>query len=288
MQVRFSNPIRAAAISALCMSGAAYGAGVVDVTPANMNGWSFNSFDDNASPVNSGPYAGTAQMTIGPVGLPPGVTPPYGTGSAHLATNVGAGDGAETIATNNFDGTALSALTSLSYSTFVTANNGQQFPYIVLAVSTDGNPLTPTGSNLDFIDFEPPYQTPAAGGSGVPNQGATAIGTWQTWDAKNGYWDTPGTDGGFDEVEPLLSTYPNAVIVDPSAFDPGFAGINLQVGFGSPGDTFDGNVDGFALGTAGGTTTYNFDPSAIPEPASIGLLGLGALGLVRRRRASGK
>jgi hypothetical protein len=285
MFVRFLTPIRTAAIAALSISGAAYGATTVNVTPANMNGWSFNSFDNNFNPVSTGTYAGTGQMVVGPVGLPPQVTPPVGTGSAHLATNVGAGDGAETIATDNFDGTRLDAITSMSYSTFVTANNGQQFPYIGLAISTDGNPLLSDQSNLAFIDFEPPYQTPATGGASVPNQGATALGTWQTWDAKNGDWDTPGTNGGFNEVEPLLSAYPNAVIANPSAFYPGFAGINLQVGFGGSGDIFDGNVDAFSLGTAAGTTTYNFDPSAVPEPASIGLLGLGTIGLVRRRRA---
>jgi hypothetical protein len=255
------------------------------VTPSNMNGWAFGSFDGNFNPVNSGPYAGTAQMTTGPA------TPPLGTGSAHLATNPGFGDGAEIITTNNFNGTSLSAITTLSYWAYMASNgpvNNQQFPYLEVAISTDGNPIQPDGSNLDFITFEPPYQQHSTGNPSLPDQGPTVLNEWQPWNAQEGGWydGTIGGDGG-DNVQPLsafISAYPDATIADPSAAVPGFGGLSLQVGFADSTSVFDGNVDDVTLGTAGGSTTYDFEPAAVPEPASVGLLVAGSAALLMRRR----
>ncbi|HYA16272.1 MAG TPA: hypothetical protein VEF06_02340 [Bryobacteraceae bacterium] len=68
--------------------------------------------------------------------MPAPATPPLGTGSANVYVPVNSGgstgDGAEAIATTSLDVQPLSALTSLSYSTCVTANNGQRFPYLQL------------------------------------------------------------------------------------------------------------------------------------------------------------
>jgi hypothetical protein len=218
-------------------------------------------------------------------------TPPLGTGSAHLATNPGFGDGAEIIATNNFDGTSLSAITSLSYWAYM-ANNGpinnQQFPYLGVAISTDGNPIQSDGSNLDFMHFEPPYQQHSTGNPSLPDQGPTVLNEWQGWNAQEGgWWDGVIGGSGGDHVQPLsafIAAYPNAIIADPSSVYPGFEGVNLQVGFADNTSTFDGNVDDFTLGTASASTTYDFEPAAVPEPASFSLLGIGALALLRRRR----
>ena len=40
------------------------------------------------------------------------------------------------------------------------------------------------------------------------------------------------------------------------------------------------------LASAKGTITYTYTAAPVPEPASMAALGLGALGLVRRRKAS--
>lgn len=257
----------------------------VNVTPSNMNGWTLNSFDDNGNIVNSGPYLGTAAMAPGPA------TPPLGTGSAHLATPVGAGDGAAAIATENYDGTLLSSITSLSYSAYDVNNapNDQQFPYLAVSIDThtkDGN-----GNEVfDTLFFEPPYQTPGSGNPSLPDQGATVQNVWQSWNAfVGGWWDNNGVAGPGTGVEPLsafLAAYPNATIANGGY--PGLGGIALQVGFASSGDTFDGYVDDFTIGINGVDTTYNFDPSPAPEPAElVGLLGMGGVGLLlvtRRRR----
>ena len=80
----------AVACAGLLSAGVA-GAATVVVSPANMEGWSFQSFDGNFAPVSSGNYLGTAQMVNGPG------TPPFGTGSANLATNPGYGNGSEAL-----------------------------------------------------------------------------------------------------------------------------------------------------------------------------------------------
>ena len=263
------------------------GAATVVVSPENMNGWAFQSFDGNSNPVSSGNYVGTGQMVSGPG------TAPFGIGSANLATAPGYGNGSEALSTQAYDGTKLSAITSLSYYTYMTTNNGSQFPYIGLAISTDGNPITSNGSNLDFIDFEPPYQTPTSGNPTLPNQGPTMLNTWQFWNALAGGWDAPYAGTGVTSLAAFIQSNPNATIADPSSVFPGFAGINLQVGFGNPADNFNGNVDGFSIGVSNGgpstVTTFDFEPA--PIPASFGLVAIGSLALIggmalRRRTAS--
>ncbi|HEX4054104.1 MAG TPA: PEP-CTERM sorting domain-containing protein [Tepidisphaeraceae bacterium] len=269
----------AAALTAISGVAGISRANTVVVSPTNMNGWTLNSFDDNGTIVNSGPYYGTAAMVTGPA------TPPLGVGSAELATPVGHGDGAAAIATEGYDGTLLSSVTALSYSTYDVTNNGSQFPYLTISIAqNDGS------GNTDTLFFEPPYQQPATGNPALPDQGAPVQNQWQTWNAfVGGYWDNngignPGTPEGLSPgVEPLAAfeaAYPLATIANGGYT--GLGGIAMQVGFAS--GTAEGYVDAFTIGVAGVNTTYNFEPAAVPEPASFSILGLGALALLRRRR----
>jgi hypothetical protein len=262
----------------------------MEVTPSNMNGWTLNSFDDNGTIVNSGPYDGTAAMATGPA------TPPLGVGSAQLATPVGAGDGAAAIATGTYNGTPLSSITALSYWTYDVTNNGQQFPYLAISVNTgdidNSGDAGATADTADTLFFEPPYQQPSTGNPSLPDQGAPVQNQWQSWNAyTGGFWDNDslagmtayGGAGDEQSLATYLLDYPAATIVD-SGF-PGLGGIAMQVGFGAPGDTEDGYVDAFTIGVGGVNTTYDFEPNAVPEPASAGLLLVGgATALMRRRR----
>jgi hypothetical protein len=267
----------AISITGLAASRAA--AATVNVTPSNMNGWTLNLFDDNGDIASIPPYTGgTAAMVTGPA------TPPIGSGSAHLATAVGAGDGAAAIATEAYDGTLLSSITALGYSTYDVTNNGQQFPYLAISINTND-----MDSDVDTLFFEPPYQQHATGNPSLPDQGPTAQNIWQTWNAYvGGYWDNLGNASPGTGVEPLstfLTAYPLATIANGGL--PGLGGIAMQVGFGSSGETEDGYVDAFTIGVSGVNTTYNFDPNPVPEPTSLVLFGLGAIGVglaVRRRR----
>ncbi len=249
LKVRWGIALLAIPLALAMVATPTFAAGTVIVYPGNMDGWSFHKFDGNFMPTT----AGTAEMVNGPA------TPPLGTGSAHLATAPGAGDGSAQIGSSDYDGVKLSQITSLSYSTYMTANNGQQFPYLVLCVSTTGG-TTPD----DFVEFEPPYQNPTSGNPALPNQGPTMLNTWQRWNALeggwySGLWAAPGA-----AVQPLsnyISLYPNATIANSSqCVSMGAAGgIGLQVGYGSPTDNFDGNVDAPTIGVSGTDTTYDFE-----------------------------
>lgn len=259
-------------------------ANVVKITPNSMGNWAFANSDANGT-VGNNP-TGSGSMVTGPA------TPPLGVGSANLATGNGTvgGDGAEILSDTGYAGTLLSSLTSLSYSTYDTLNNGQQFPYLGLEIAT-GLVSTP----YDQFFFEPPYQTPTTGNPSLPNQGATALNTWQSWNAlTGGWWDnnglcSPGT--GVELLAACTSTFVNPTIVNsvgtPGVLD-GVGGVQFAVGFAGPTDQFNGYVDAFTIGVNGVDTTFDFEPGAapVPEPASLVLFGtaLAGLGLVRSRR----
>ena len=259
---------------AVLPTGAA--ASVIDVTPSNMGSWAFSNADGNG--VTGGNPTGSGSMVAGPG------TAPLGIGSANLATGDGTvgGDGAELLSDTEFAGLALGSITSLSYSTYDTLNNGQQFPYLSLEVETPGGVY-------DQLFFEPPYQTPGAGNPSLPDQGATTIDTWQTWNAlEGGWWDNSGTcgSGGSGVVSfsscvtalndpTIVNSFGSAGVLD------GVGGVQFAVGFASPSDQFNGYVDNFTIDG----TTYNFDPSpsAVPEAPTWAFLlaGLGFLGFRR-------
>jgi len=272
-------------------------AGTVVVTPSNMDNWTLNTFDDYGNILATG---GTAQITSDPGGASPLF--PGNTGSVQLETPYVpnplnpppegyGGDGAAALATEQFDGTLLSSITSLSYSAFDVTNNGQQFPYLAISINTgnvdNSGDAGALANTLDTLFFEPPYQQGSSDGNGsLPTQEATAQNQWQSWNAfEGGFWDNDSIAGPGTGVMPLstfLTDFPDATIENGGL--PELGGIALQVGFGSSTDNYDGYVDQFTLGTASGSTTYDFEPAAVPEPASFSLLGIGALALLRRRR----
>ena len=80
---------------------------------------------------------------------------------------------------------ALSNLTSLSYSTYATANNGQQFPYIQLSVTTNG----PGPAADDVLFFRNRLTRPTLPVIlALPDQGNTALNTWQLDGKVGGWW----------------------------------------------------------------------------------------------------
>jgi hypothetical protein len=239
-------------------------ADVVTVSPGNMNGWTIYTTDSSGT-LNTG--SGTGNFVTGPP------TPPLGTGSGHLQTPAGGGDQTVQFRNIGFAGTKIADLTSLGYSTFASAWNGQQLPYLTIWLDTG-----------DRLHFEPADSSPDAGNGNANPQSEEALNTWQNWDALNGMWYSDNFAGPGSNAVTLagyltLAGTPNAAIADAS---PGIGGLRLTSGFGSDTDNFNANIDNFTIGTASGSRTFNFEPAAVPEPTAFLFGGLvcGAVGIV--------
>ena len=63
----------------------------------------------------------------------------------------------------------------------------------------------------------------------------------------------------------------------------GYQVISVNAGIGSFNGTFQGGMDNLQIGFGGNNKTFNFE--AVPEPTSMCALGLGALAMIRKRRA---
>ncbi len=270
----FSVWMRALCAASLTCAATLISAGSVDaattvVTPGNMDGWTFQKTDTSAT---YGAGDAVTEMVNGPG------TPPLGTGSAHFNTGT---DGFQSAQLRNSDwaGTRIDALTSLGYSTYATAWNSQQVPYLTIYLDTTGDGLLD-----DRLWFEPDYSSAGAGNGNPSPQPDTALDTWQTWDALNGMWYSDNHAGPGSNAITLaayLLLEPNATIINDAAH--GIGGIRIASGFSSSTDTFDANVDAFSIGTAAGTTTYNFElnePAAVAEPDTATFALLLSLGLV--------
>lgn len=227
---------------------------IVVVSHDGQHGWHSRVTDGSGTP---NPTSGSVTFVTGPS------APPRGVGSVRLMTNPGMGDGSAQIRNSNYGGVRLASLTELNYFAYSATNNGQQFPFLALNVNNSGNAT----STDDILFFEPPYQQVGTGGTTCAHQGLTFMVTWQNWDALSGcWWDNNGELGsGGISTQPLsnyTAAHPNATIVNSN----GVGGLRLAVGFASPADMFDGNVDMVTIGVVGGrSTSYDFEPPTCKE-----------------------
>jgi hypothetical protein len=218
-------------------------------------GWKIfrQCYDANGNPLPTVDPSDKVTFVKGPS------TPPSGTGSLQLQTGGGTtgGDCQSALRNLNFAGVKVAKITQLSYWTYMSKNNGQQFPFLSLNVNYNG------GNTVDdTVFFEPPYQTPSTGNPSCLDQGPTQMNTWQLWKAGGGCWwsnsgnfGTPGT--GVVPLKALVTAHPNATIVNPA---PNEGGVRLVVGEGSPTDQFQGNADAFTINVASKANYfYNFE-----------------------------
>lgn len=206
------------------------------------------------TPVVSSCGASTVTGSQGPV-TGPG-TPPAGVGSYRFAIGAN-GDTYRTLRSNYLAGTSLTGLTVLTYYTYVTSfGSGGQAPYIDLRVDLNGD-----GTPDDILTFEPIYQTGGYSGDAVPNQGAVALNTWQSWNAVVGGWwsENAGNSG-----PPLVT------LAHYAADHPGtrITSIRLATGCGGAAwANFVGYLDKVTIGANGSTRVFDFEPVAVkPKP----------------------
>lgn len=244
----------------------------VTVKPSNMDGWAFRTAHASGGTITS-----SYGFEIGPG------SPPAGSGSAEFKTGSD-GDSFAELRNVNFHGVKLSDLTSLTYSTFVTAKTVGQCVagYILLSVDVDGDGVfDPLGGPDDGLFFEPCYQTGTyvtePPGQLIPVQCPNpdplcfSEGGWVSWNALNGGWWSAKYGGSGGPPLTLLPNYlaklagmnyPSPKIANSG---PCLGGLRLRAGPG-PGawPNFEGNVDKLTVGVSGMNTTYDFEFENLP------------------------
>jgi hypothetical protein len=206
-----------------------------------------------------------------------GITTDYarsGNGSAFFSTEDGNSKASLELF---FEGpVALSEFNGASYDWYrdsASTNPGAQAPSLRLYV-LDGV----TGGTLIF---EPYYQGPPVD---------VATDSWQTStiDFNSTVWARPVFG-----APPGASCDPDACFATLGAYagaHPGLLVTGFSTGVGSGWNgAFKGAVDNITFSFGGGESTYNFEVTSVPEPATwaMMLMGFGGLGaVIRRRRAA--
>lgn len=278
----------ATALALLALVSFTAQAGVVTVLPANVaNSASANKwFKANT--------AGGATAAITNAYLPaPGqsgsaqLKSPGNTGKIDLQYQWGTNANASiTAAATN--GYTLGNLTSLGYDWMRASGTAyvSVAPTMRLYYDLDGN--ASTNNDRGLMIWEPVY-----------NSAAITNGAWTSSDILGGnFWQITGVSKQINIYDYTLAEWQDTSLSKKeSAASGGDIGHTLtantaiyafNVGIGSGwGGTFDGAVDNIRWGFSGTTTTSNFEltaPTAVPEPASLALLGLGLFGIAATRK----
>lgn len=177
----------------------------------------------------------------------------------------------------------LGSLNALSYDWFRSVSStmtGHFHPAFRLRYDADGKQST--GGDTGYLIYENVYN-----GSNV------AEGVWRTDDILGAnFWMRQFSptnninDYGTTLQEWMSSARPGAP-ADVLTSSTAILGIEFGIGSGWGAGTFNGFVDNVTIGFGDKLTTFNFElvaPAAVPEPASMALLGLGAFGIVAARR----
>ena len=218
-------------------TGGSAATNAIKVTPASTD-WGF--VDDNS-------VAGwTTGFENGPG------TPPLGVGSAFIElTSAGAGI---TLATAKYQGTLLSSITALSYSTYTNLSPAA----MSFQINYDPDVTTVEASTWYGRLVYEPYVN-----------GTVTNGTWQTWDTINGgngkWWASGNANSTVDEACPqsapctltaLIAAFPNIGIRNDA-----LSGIQFKAG--SNWNGFAGNVDNLSIEIGDNTDIYDFEPLTV-------------------------
>ena len=131
----------------------------------------------------------------------------------------------------SYHNTLLSSITEFSYSSFVVhRENNLDANFLVLQIDLDGD-----GRTDNNLEFDPRFQSGAYVAGGFPDQGATEVGVWQTWDLLHGTWwvgPSPDPDEGGEvfSLATSISRHPGARIIN----DPNIGGGGIRLSAGAP------------------------------------------------------
>ncbi len=178
-------------------------------------------------------------------------TPLSGVGSAQISVS---GTQRRNLATYQFKGTALSAITELSYTTYnpSAGNGGSASRSAYLQFNVDFNGTDTFQRRLVFL--------PADNGAVVQN-------SWKTWDCLNGgaalwrysgaTWPAPiSVSGTIPQTwNAILAAYPSIRLRLTDSW------LGMRVGEPYP-DGYTENIDNFTFGTAAGSKTFDFESGA--------------------------
>jgi hypothetical protein len=177
---------------------------------------------------------------------------PLGQG-AHFLKMGSSGNQTELYRTTTLDGTPLSGLSALAYSTTQHGTDpavAKQPAYLRLTISSTG-----TDVQDSTLYFEPALN---------PDQGGVAQDTWQSWNAgSDATWTTTGGTDGAVTLSDYISAHPLAKIVNND--NGNLTGGGLAVLAGCAGANQTNAVLGFdriVATTAGQTHLWDFEPDA--------------------------
>ncbi len=110
--------------------------------------------------------------------------------------------------------------------------------------------------------------------------------TWQSWNAgtAGAWYFSPNGHNTLSSDCSIGGAYCTLAQAESFLNGTGFNAVDVLFKAGSGQASFNGDVDDFTIGS----TTYDFEPAAVPEPATIAIFGFAAAGLAaarRRRRA---
>jgi hypothetical protein len=165
-------------------------------------------------------------------------------------------DQTELYRNTSLDGSALSDLSALSYSTYSPA--GKSPAYLRLTIDTNGDG---DGSDAQSLYFEPALNA---------DQGAVQTDTWQTWNAgPSSTWTTDGGPTGTTTLADFVAANPDAKI-----FNNGYGG-GLSIIAGCAGQTQTNallGVDRVTATSAGQTSFWDFEPAAGTNTSSTAVV----------------
>jgi hypothetical protein len=241
----------------LAVPGVGAATTTVYVRPATLGNWAIQ--DATCGSSNTGDY----DFVGGPF------VPPAGVGSARL--RIGSdGDSIGGFRNSDFHGVPLSSITKLQYSTFVGAYIDGQAPYMNLTLDANNDNIFAPGASGDTtLFFEPVFQHGIYDGDSVPDQGAVALNTWQTWNAfTGGWWDNTGPGGPpLITLANFLVAHPNARIISPGN---GLGGLAVRAGCGAGSwDNFSGSMDKVVVGMGSNETIFDFEPPLIETATTV-------------------